>query len=55
MRNLFRLLDDIETRLLDMDILVAMKLVHDTTLTEKERNRIQDFLNLVTDEEDGSD
>ena len=55
MRNLFRLLDDIETRLLDMNILVAMKLVHDTTLTPDERNRIQDFLNLVTEDEDGSD
>ena len=55
MRNPLQLLDDIWLQLLDANILTAIKMVHYTTLTDKERNLVQNFIDVATEDEDGSD
>lgn len=56
-RGLFGLLDDIWVQLLDANVLTAIKLSHDPTLSDKERDYIQDFIDITVndDEENGSD
>lgn len=50
-RGLFGLLDDIWVQLLDANVLTAIKLVHEPELTDKERNYIQDFINIATEDD----
>jgi predicted outer membrane protein len=52
MRELFRLLRDIWAQLVDANILKAIKLSHDTTLSDKERQWVQEIADLPFDEEE---
>lgn len=52
MRNPLQLLDDIWMQLLNANVLTAIKMVHYTTLTDKERNHIQNFIDVATEDDE---
>lgn len=54
MRDLFRLLSHIWVQLCDANILTAIKMSHDTTLSDKERQFVQEIADIPFDEEGGS-
>jgi hypothetical protein len=52
MRELLRLLRDIWVQLVDANILKAIKMSHDATLSDKERQWVQEIADLPFDEEE---
>jgi hypothetical protein len=52
MRELFRVLRDIWAQLCDANILTAIKMSHDTALSDKERQWVQEIADIPFEEEE---